>query len=394
MTIAEYLNKHNLQEKLSEALNACVKAEEPFPLVYLSKFLIDQTPAEILEVQAGYLYDNHGLPTTYVEIRTHKGVFRGTCPTGYNTSIHELQELRDDDPSAFHGKGVLRAVYFINERIAPLLIGKDPREQTEIDNLIRKLSKYTNVLYPLSVAVCKAGAREYGLSVEDYLRSERSEQSAEQRQHSAEPSFMVKYFSNSLFEVYLVSESLQRLAEIPVTKELFDSPEEALMALSDFHNIGIGINMNASEFLTEDNHYMPDGREKLSRDEMIDMYFNWVNEFPTLVFIEDPFDQDDVAAFDALKETLRDTQCFVLGTNLYASRAERVRPCASAMTLKPSAAGTVTRALEAAKRAKENGLTIVVSGRTGDVTSETFESKFARGISAKYIRNNRMEKFN
>lgn len=387
MTIEEYLNEHNLQDKLSEALNACVKSKEPFPLVYLSKYLIDQTPAEILEVQAGYLYDNHGIPTTYVEIRTHKGVFRGTSPTGYNTSIHELQELRDDDPSAFHGKGVLRAVYFINERIAPLLIGKDPREQTEIDHLIRKLSKFSNVLYPLSVAVCKAGARENGLSVEDYLQQ--GEPSAERS-----PSFMLKYFSNSLFEVYLVSESLQRLAEIPGAQEPFDSPEEALVALSDLNNIGIGINMNASEFLTEDNHYMPGGQEKLSRDEMIDMYFNWANEFHSLVFIEDPFDQDDVTAFDALKETLKDTQCFVLGTNLYASRAERVRPCADAIVLKPSAAGTVTRALETANKAKENGLTVVVSGRTGDVTSETFEFQFARGISAKYIRNNRMEKFN
>lgn len=384
MTIGEYLNEHNLQEKLSEALNACVKYKEPFPLVYLSKHLMNQTPAEILQVHAGYLYDNRGLPTTYVDVRTHKGVFRGTSPTGYNTSIHELQELRDDDPSAFHGKGVLRAVYFINERISPLLIGKDPREQSEIDNLIRKLSKYSNVLYPLSVAVCKAGAREYGVSVEEYLRSEPGVES---------PSFMLKYFSNSLFEVYLVSESLQKLAEIPVSQEQFESPEEALMALSET-NIGIGINMNASEFLTEDNHYMPNGEQKLSRDEMIDMYFNWVNEFHSLVFIEDPFDQDDVAAFDALKETLKDTQCFVLGTNIYASRAERVRPCADAIALKPSAAGTVTRALETVKKAKEHGLTVVVSGRTGDVTSETFESEFARGISAKYIRNNRMEKFN
>jgi enolase len=278
----------------------------------------------------------------------------------------------------------MRAVYFINERIAPLLIGKDPRKQSEIDELIRKLSKYSNVLYPLSVAVCKAGAKEQGVSVEDYL-SEATEQS--------EQSFILKYFSSSLFEIYLVSDSLQKLAEIPVPREPFESPEEALVAMSDF-SVGIGINMNASEFLTEDNHYMPDGEQKLYRDEMIDMYFNWANEFHSLVFIEDPFDQDDVAAFDALKETLKDTQCFVLGTNLYASRAERVRPCADAIALKPSAAGTVTRALETAKRAKENGLTVVVSGRTGDVTSETFEAKFARGISAGYIRQNRMEKFN
>ena len=389
MTIDEYLNEHNLTQELSKALNACVKSKEQYPLVYISKYLVDQTPAEILEVRAGYLYDNHGLPTTYVDVRTHKGVFRGTSPTGYNTSIHELQELRDDDPSAFHGKGVLRAVYFINERIAPLLIGKDPREQSEIDGLIRKLSKYSNVLYPLSVAVCKAGAREYGVSVEDHLRRN----DLRNNQSDRNERYILKYFSSSLFEVYLVSESLQMLAEIPVVKH-FESPEEALVAMSEFSNVGIGINMNASEFLTEDNHYMPNGEQKLSRDEMIDMYFNWTNEFHSLVFIEDPFDQDDVAAFNALKETLKDTQCFVLGTNIYASRTERVRPCADAIALKPSAAGTVTLALETAKRATENGLTVVVSGRTGDVTAETFETEFARGISAGYIRQNRMEKFN
>ena len=387
MTIDEYLDHHNLQGELTEALNACVKEKSATPLVYLSKLLINKTGPEILQVQAGYLYDNQGLPTTYVDVHTHKGVFRGTCPTGYNTSIHELQELRDDDPSAFHGKGVLRAVYFINERIAPLLIGKDPREQSEIDNLIRKLSKFSNVLYPLSVAVCKAGAREYGISVEAYLGK------LIDQPFQKEQSYILKYYSNNLFELYLVSNSLQSLAEIPVSQEPFENPEEALVALAEY-NVGLGINMNASEFLTEDNHYMPNGKDKLSRDDMITMYHNWATEFHSLVFIEDPFDQDDVTAFNALKDTLMDTQCFVLGTNLYASRAERVRPCADALTLKPSAAGTVTRALETAKKARDTGLTVVVSGRTGDVTSETFESKFARGISAKYIRNNRMEKFN
>ena len=387
MNIEAYIGAHKLQNELSEALNACVKAKADFPLMFLSEYLLNRTPSEILKVHAGYLFDNNGLPTTYVDVHTHKGEFRGTCPTGYNTSIHELQELRDDDPSAFHGKGVLRAVYFINERIAPLLIGKDPREQSEIDGLIRKLSKYSNILYPLSVAVCKAGAREQGLSVEKYIGNNNPKEE--------QMKYILKFFCTFQFEIYLVSESLQSLSESAVITADIDNPEEALAVVSDLigPNVGIGINMNASEFLTEDNHYMP-GDNKLSRDEMIDMYLRWVNEFHSLVFIEDPFDQDDVASFDALKETLKDTQCFVLGTNLYASRAERVRACADGLTLTPSAAGTVTRALDTARKANENGLMMIVSGRTGDVTRECFETEFARGISAKYIRHNRLEKFN
>lgn len=391
-SVQEYLNKHGLEQAVTDALNACVKARETDPFGYLARYLMKRSPSVIRDIQAGYLFDNKGTPVTYVDITTFRGVFRGTCPYSDFPGIHELPELRDDDPTRFHGRGVMRSVYFIQEKLAPLLIHKDPRNQTDLDQLLRKFSKHVNVLHPLSVALCKAGACDSDMSVSEYIRFLSGNNEIKSTRH------VVSFFRFGTFmEIFLCSENTDLLAQVkaPTSVETLASPEEALsLATQAIEGVPVflGIRMNASEFITEHNQYTI-GTHTMTRDQMIENYLQWVEEFP-LMFIEDPFDQDDCLAFRALKEASADA-FFVWGTNLYASSAARMRDSwTHAAVLKPSAVGTVTEVLKAVKRTRELEMQIVVSGRSGDVTTETFETDLAHGVSADFLRFGRIEKFN
>lgn len=391
MVMEEYIKTHQLETVLSDILNQCIKSRHSNPFGFMSEALLRKTPSVILKVLAGYLIEHPGGPTTYVDVYTHKGVFRGICPRASNPSMYELPELRDHD-TRFCGKGVMQAVYMINEKLAPLLVGKDPRNQADIDRLLRIKTRYTNVMYPISVAVCKAGAKEHDLTVAEYIAYLLKSETLKPMTH------VRPLFRSGPLELYLGAtgdDAVQKMYETCENYEIDESeisPTNALFAATTAiekagHTgyVWIGVHMNASERLTEANQYMISGHV-LSRDDMMDMYAKWAEEFP-LMFIEDPFDQDDFASFTALKDMLLNSSCFVLGTNLYASCPKRVTSAwTHALTLKPSASGTVTHALEVVQRAREHDLDILVSDRSTSFTPDEFDAEFAEGAAARFLR--------
>ncbi|HWY28642.1 MAG TPA: hypothetical protein VNW25_05220, partial [Candidatus Sulfotelmatobacter sp.] len=93
--------------------------------------------SEITDLKARQVLDSRGNPTVEVDVWTRDGSMgRGTVPSGASTGIHEALELRDGDMRLFHGKGVLKAVSNVNDRIRTRVIGKDARAQREIDGLM------------------------------------------------------------------------------------------------------------------------------------------------------------------------------------------------------------------------------------------------------------------
>lgn len=79
----------------------------------------------------------------------YSGVFRAAVPSGASTGVHEALELRDKDKAVHHGKGVLKAVTNINEKIAPALIAKnlDVTQQKEIDEFMLTLDGTENKVF-------------------------------------------------------------------------------------------------------------------------------------------------------------------------------------------------------------------------------------------------------
>src|ERR1043165_9004827 len=88
----------------------------------------------IRKIIAREILDSRGNPTVEVDVFLDGGAFgRAAVPSGASTGEHEAWELRDGDKKRYGGKGVLRAVANVNEKIAPALVGWDTRDQAKID---------------------------------------------------------------------------------------------------------------------------------------------------------------------------------------------------------------------------------------------------------------------
>ena len=129
----------------------------------------------IKSLKAKEILDSRKNPTVEVKLETNNGVFKASVPSGASRGKYEAVELRDKG-KAYQGMGVSKAVKNINDVITPKLEGKDETEQKQIDELMIKLdgtknkSKLgANAILPVSMAVCRAGARSKDLPLYKYI---------------------------------------------------------------------------------------------------------------------------------------------------------------------------------------------------------------------------------
>src|SRR5687768_1586417 len=128
-------------------------------------------------IQGRQILDSRGNPTVEVDVILDDGTLgRAAVPSGASTGEHEAVELRDDDKKRWLGKGVTKAVENVNTKIAPELIGMDPRDQEAIDQLMieldgtpNKAKLGANAVLGVSMAVAKAAAEMCGLPLYRYL---------------------------------------------------------------------------------------------------------------------------------------------------------------------------------------------------------------------------------
>ena len=88
----------------------------------------------IAKIYAREILDSRGNPTIEAEVTTSGGVVGwAAVPSGASTGAYEALELRDGDKSRYLGKGVLKAVKNVNEKLAPKLVGMDVTSQRVLD---------------------------------------------------------------------------------------------------------------------------------------------------------------------------------------------------------------------------------------------------------------------
>jgi enolase len=128
-------------------------------------------------ISARQILDSRGNPTLEADVILDDGnMGRAAVPSGASTGEHEAVELRDDDKKVYLGKGCLKAVDNVNTKIAPELIGLDPRDQEAIDHLMiemdgtpNKAKLGANAMLAVSLAVAKAAAKTSALPLYRYL---------------------------------------------------------------------------------------------------------------------------------------------------------------------------------------------------------------------------------
>ena len=80
--------------------------------------------SEIIDIHAREILDSRANPTVEVDVLLFDGSFgRAKVPSGASTGEHEAVELRDKDANRYLGKGVSKAVSYLNEEIADELVG-------------------------------------------------------------------------------------------------------------------------------------------------------------------------------------------------------------------------------------------------------------------------------
>jgi enolase len=388
--------------------------------------------SRITDVKARQVLDSRGNPTVEVDVWTQDGSKgRGTVPSGASTGIHEALELRDGDMKRFHGKGVLKAVSNVNDRIRSRVIGKDARAQREIDGLMialdgtpNKKRLGANAILGVSMAVAKVAASSQGKPAYKYLRDLPSYKLPVPMMNvinggkHAGNKLAVQEFQIEPVGASSCSEAIRIGDEVyhslgsvlkakygpsainvgdeggyaPPLEMTGDALEAILQAISDAgydeSTVHIGIDAASSSFYNDkDSAYQIDGK-KFSSGELEDYYEELVRTYPIRT-LEDPFDEDDFDNFSQITRKLGG-RIKIIGDDLYVTNPERIKrgiqkKATNAVLIKLNQIGTVTETLDAIKMSREAGMDIAVSHRSGE-TEDTFISHLATSQESLFIK--------
>ena len=371
-------------------------------------------------VNAIEILDSRGNPTVEVEVVLADGSFgRAAVPSGASTGIHEALELRDGDKERYNGKGVLKAVENVNDEIADELFGLDAIEQKEIDELLIELdgtpnkSKYgANAVLGVSLAVAKAAASSLGLPLYRYLGGVYAHvlpvpmlnilnggahtgwQSTDAQEFMVMP-LGAESFTEGLRWGAEIYASLKNVLKAhgygtlvgdeggfaPSLKANSEAIELILEAIEKAgykagKEVAIALDPAASEFFEEDTrtyNLRKEGR-KLSSDEMVDFWTNWIEQYP-IVSIEDGFAQDDWEGWKNFTAK-NGHRLQIVGDDLLVTNPSRVaraieEKACNALLVKVNQIGSLTETMEAVTMVQKNGWRAVCSHRSGETEDST-----------------------
>jgi enolase len=397
--------------------------------------------SSITDVRARQVFDSRGNPTVEVEVELESGARgRAAVPSGASTGRFEAVELRDGDPGAYLGKGVLRAVENVRAEIAEAISGMDPTDQAGIDAALVKLDGTenkgrlgANALLGVSLAVAKAAAAEAGVPLYRWIGGERAHVlpvpmlnvingGAHARNSLDLQEFMVvpggaESFSEAFRIAVEVFHTLKKLLDerglatavgdeggfapdLGSSEEAIDVIVEAAERAGHRERVAVALDPAMSE-LFEDGVYRFEGREA-SAEDLTDYWTGLVDQYP-IVSIEDGAAEDDWAAWKALTEELGDRMQLV-GDDLFVTNVERLRRgieegVANGILVKINQIGTLTETLETIELARSAGYATVISHRSGE-TEDTTIADLAVATNAGQIkagapsRSDRVAKYN
>lgn len=371
--------------------------------------------AKIKKIKAREVLDSRGNPTVQVDCWLDDGSFgRATVPSGASTGKHEALELRDGDKDRYGGKGVLKAVANVNEKIAPELEDKDAMNQVAIDDFLISLdgtenkSKLgANAILGVSMAVLKAAANSSSLPLYRYIGGVNAKTMPVPFMNvinggvHADNNLDIQEFMlvplgapNFIEALRYGAETFHTLKKILKDRGEFtgvgdeggfapnlNSTEEAISLLveaiekagySPGDDIAIALDSAASEFY-KDGKYFLDGKE-LTSEELVDYYSELFSKFPIVSF-EDPFAEDDWEGFKFFTAKLGD-KVQIVGDDIYVTNVKLIsrgisERATNSVLIKLNQIGTVTETLEAIELAHKAGFTAIISHRSGETEDTT-----------------------
>jgi enolase len=401
---------------------------------------------KIDSIRALEIIDSRGNPTVRVSVTLCNG-FRASAsvPSGASTGENEAVELRDGDKSRYDGKGVLKAVANVNEKIAPKIAGMDPRRQSEIDRLMieldgtpNKAKLGANAILGVSMAVARVASRWCNLPLYAYLGGPGARRLPMPMMNILNGG---KHADNSVdFQEFMVMPvGMPTFAEaMRACAEVFHSLRKILKSKNYATGVGdeggfapnLGSNDEACEVIVqaiEAARYKPgsqvaialdpaassffgkgtydlakSGQGKKSTDEMIALWGAWIQKYP-IVSIEDGLDENDWDGFQKMTAKLG-SRIQIVGDDLFVTNTRFVtrgiaEKSANSVLIKLNQIGSVTETIETIDMCRKAGWGFVISHRSGE-TEDTFMADFAVAMGGGQIksgsacRSERIAKYN
>ncbi len=371
----------------------------------------------IIDITGRQILDSRGNPTVEVDVVLESGARgRAAVPSGASTGAYEAVELRDGDENMYGGKGVTKAIDFINTDLFEALCGLDAEGQIHIDRTMialdgtkNKKEFGANSILGISLAVARAMADELDVPLYRYLGGTHAHllpvpmmNILNGGAHADNPvdiqEFMIMPVGAPSF-----SECIRCGSEIfhALKKQLQDagystnvgdeggfapsvkSSQEALdFILKSIESAGykpgedvmLALDAAATEFF-KDGKYNLEGEGKiLGSDEMIRYYEDLCAQYP-IASIEDGLGEDDWDGWVNLTKALGD-KIQIVGDDLFVTNPERLAQgiemkAANAILVKVNQIGTLSETLESIQMAQKAGFGVVISHRSGETEDST-----------------------
>ncbi|MDC0621188.1 phosphopyruvate hydratase [Candidatus Pseudothioglobus singularis] len=400
---------------------------------------------KIQKINAREVLDSRGNPTVEADVTLTNGIIgRAIVPSGASTGQREALELRDGDKNRYLGKGVLKAVNFINTEINSALQDLEVSNQKMIDQTMIDLDGTetksrlgANSILAVSLACAKANAKSQNQSLFRSFNFSNSFQlpvpmmniinGGEHANNSVDiQEFMIIPAGAPSFKEALRygTEIFHHLKAVLDKKGLntavgdeggfapdLKSNEEALEVIIEAikcagytpgKDIFIGIDAASSEFYEDGTYNLKSEGLQLTNTEFVDYLASWVKKYP-IISIEDGMDENDWEGWEMLTHKLANSVQLV-GDDLFVTNSEILAKgidnnIANSILIKVNQIGTLTETFNAMKMAVDANYTCVMSHRSGE-TEDTTIADLAVATSCGQIktgslsRSDRLAKYN
>jgi len=402
--------------------------------------------ANISKIQAREILDSRGNPTVEVDCWLSDGSFgRAAVPSGASTGIHEALELRDGDKKRFGGKGVLKAVENVNQRIAPLLAGRDAlnqqavdRAMLELDGTPNKANLGANAILGVSLAVARAAAASLEIPLYRYLGGTRATLMPVPMFNILNGGVHANWQGTDLQEFMIApvgaesfaqalrwgSETYQALKSVlkekgystgvgdeggfaPALKANAEALDLIIQAIEKAgyqpgRDIALALDPASSGFYEEGKYHLRTEKRQIDSSQMVAMYARWAEAYP-LIVLEDGLAEDDWEGWKLLTRTLGG-KLELVGDDIFVTNVQRIakgiaEKAANAVLIKLNQIGTLTETIAAVEMAQQAGWGAMVSHRSGE-TVDSFIADLTVALGTGHLktgapcRGERVEKYN
>ncbi|MFZ2153696.1 MAG: phosphopyruvate hydratase [Candidatus Moraniibacteriota bacterium] len=392
---------------------------------------------KIEKIYGREILDSRGNPTVEVEVILENGIkATAAVPSGASTGSNEALELRDEDKNRYGGKGVLKALANVNEKIAPAIVGMEVEDQKaidakmlELDATENKTNLGANAILGVSLAVCRAASISQGKELYQYIADTYGFQLAG---FKTVPMFNILNGGEhsdsglSIQEFKLVPFGIKGYKEqLRAGSEIFFALKKILAAMSQSTAVGdeggfaprlesnaqalevinqaivdagykggeeifLGLDAAANSFYEkeEDQYFLRPENEKLTKENLVNLYKDWINKY-NIMSVEDGLNEEDWSGWRMMNEKIG-KEVMTIGDDLLVTNVKRLemaiaeKACNSVL-IKVNQIGTLSETIDCINLAKSHDMKIVISHRSGETTDE-FIADLAAGTNADFIK--------